>query len=570
MRAPRSGPRNRSRAWLLPVAGLAAASLVLGGAVLVPVSAEPTRPDACKAASGMGTIDQWRTGVVIDPVSKAPVAIGTTDINWTANPLSSPSWLIQLHGLVWVRGLIENYRKTGNPRSLEIALAVMRDHINDTAADPAIAREAWRPHPAALRLSTYACLAHAIQGQLELPADLDAELQRHVAWHLNPANYRANHNHGLMQNLAILHVGCARGRVDWIDSAWGRVRAEIDAVVDEQGANNEQSSWYALYNTKKWNTTLDAITGCTNGIAAAETVSGIRTALDRLLAFNQQTTQPDGLLAPLGDTYADKPGILTMANQNLTTVYNGGWAFGRSAWDDPMAMYWTARFGPKRIKHGHFDHLAVTYYVDGGRALIDSGHAGFDEGAVRSTLRGAAAHNTPAVVGQSYDPASTATVANPSVGPTRTTLTLADDAYGVRRTRVLLADSPSKVLVTRDTAARGQVRVPWHVAPGLGAEVPGPGVTILTGRPTVTIVQFDALTCQRIGQQFTEVSIAQAWRSLTPSVRIDTVGTDVVSVIAPGRAEVTCVPSPGTGSASVTVTGAAGPMGFTIDRRGLT
>lgn len=546
---------------------LAAAALVATG-LASPGAAAVDRPDACKAASGMGTIDQWRSGVVIDPVSKSPIAIGTTDIDWTANPQSNPSWLIQLHGLVWVRGLIENYRKTGNERSLEIALAVMRDHINDTAANPAIAREAWRPHPAALRLSTYACLAHALQGKMEFPVDLDAQLQRHVAWHLTPSNYRTNHNHGLMQNLAVMHVGCARGRLDWIDSAWGRVRSEIAAVVDEQGANNEQSAWYALYNTRKWNTAVDAVTGCADGLAMAETVTQIRDALGRLLAFNQQSTQPDGLLAPIGDTYADLRGVLTMPGQNLTTVYNAGWAFGRSAWDDPNALYWTARYGPSRIKHGHFDHLSVTHYVDGGRALVDSGHAGFDAGALRTRLLSAAAHNSPAVVGQTPDAKSVATLSNPVITPTRTTLTLTDKAYGVTRTRFLLADSPSKVLVTRDTVERGSVRVPWHVAPGLGAEVPGPGTTVLTGRPTVTIVQFDALTCTPIGQQFTEVDIATGWRSLARSIRIDTVGKDVVSVIAPGRATVSCVPGTAT-AATVTVTGSAGSMAFTVNGRGL-
>lgn len=509
------------------------------------------RPKACAGSTGMGNPQLWQQGIVINPVSKTQIPIAQDGvINWRTDPYNSNSWRVQLHGLAWARGLVDQYRRTSSQPAIDLAVATIRSHMQAAATDPVVLRESMKAHPVSLRLDTITCLASAVP----LPEDIAAEAERLVAWQLNDRNYSKNHNHGLMQNLSLARLGCVAGRPELIDAAWFRMLREVALVIDEQGANNEQSTGYAEYNKRKWSEAINDLTSCGDVYPVNEAALSVLDRITKLSEFIQQTTQPDGLLVPIGNTYADRRGDLSIPGQPLVAYYNMGYAMGRSAWNDPNAMYWTLRFGPRRQNHGHEDRMSVTYFVNGGRVLVDGGHGGHDKGGLKEYLMSPEAHNAPQVVGKRFKPGSKTELHLANPDQTRATFTVADKSYGVTRYRHLLADNPTKMLATLDHANGDEVLVPWSVDPGLKIAGYLPGLTQIGGDRSASIVTVDAETCAPLMPVTEAKTIASNWRTTAQSMKVSVTGNRVLSVITPGLNTYNCAISPA-GGVVVTVTG---------------
>jgi len=550
--APVSGPAPTSKGDPEPLA-------------LPPTDSEIRQktPPACRGYSGMGTVTNWRSGTVTDPVSKSEFPIGRSDIDWTVDPNRSPSWLIQFHGLAWVRGLLDHFRMTGDAVSFQQALAVLRDHARDNRPGTATHRSAWTDHAVSLRLTTYACFAAVAP----VPADLLPVFEQAAAWQLTPRNYRARHNHGLMQNISLIRLGCEVGRLDWIDGAWTRMAADLRAAVDEEGANNEQSAWYALYNVTQWELGLASVADCGTMFAKTATAREVIARVDDLHGFVQHLTQPDGQLAAIGDTSPDKAGVLDRADMPLTSVYRAGYATGRSAWGDPAAMHWTLRFGPPRDKHGHEDHMSVTYYVNGGRVLTEGGHAGYDQGADRDYIRSPLAHNVPIVPGARFRAGTTTPLLNHETTAERTHVTVKDDAYGTARSRSLVAATPQRILATFDRAGGGPVITPWLVDPALTVASAQPGKVVLGGPRTATLSFFEAATCAPLPATVESGTIGVGWRDYRPTNRVTVRSRGTVTVMSPGDATATCTRSGA--AALITVTTGGVSATFTAQDNGI-
>lgn len=516
------------------------------------VVAVKERSKTCAGSTGMGNPQLWHQGIVINPVSKTQIPIGLgAGTNWRTDPYDSNSWRVQLHGLAWVRGLVDQYRRTSDQASLDLAIATIRSHIQASASDPVVLKESMKAHPVSLRLDTISCLASVIG----LPEDISAEAERLAAWQLTEKNYAINHNHGLMQNLSLARLGCATNRADLIDAAWIRMLKEIEFVVDEQGANNEQSTGYAEYNKRKWTDAIGDLAACDEVYVINDAAQSVIERISKLGTFIQQTTQPDGMLVPIGNTYGNRQGDLSLGGQPLVAYYSMGYAMGRSNWNDPSAMYWTLRFGPKRMRHGHEDRMSVTYFVNGGRVLVDGGHSGHDKNSLKAYLMSPDAHNAPQIVGKKFKSGSKTDLLRANPDPVRATFTVADKSYGVTRTRHLLADNPSKTLATLDYANGSEVLVPWSVDPSLKVAGYLPGLTQIGGTRAATIVTVDAETCAPLMPTAESKTIASNWRTTAQSQKMSVQGKRVFSVITPGLNTYTCQIAPTGDGVVVTVSG---------------
>jgi hypothetical protein len=290
-----------------------------------------------------------------------------------------------------------------------------------------------------------------------------------------------------------------------------------------------------------------------------EAAQSVIEQISKLGTFIQQTTQPDGLLVPIGNTYGDRKGDLSLGGQPAVAYYNMGYAMGRSSWNDPSAMYWTLRFGPKRMRHGHEDRMSVTYYVNGGRVLVDGGHSGHDKNSLKAYLMSPEAHNSPQVVGKKFKAGSKTELFKANPDPTRATFTVADKSYGVTRTRHLLADNTSKTLATLDSANGSEVLVPWSVDPSLKVAGYLPGLTQIGGNRSATIVTVDAENCAPLMPIAQNKTIASNWRTTAESLKISVQGKRVLSVITPGLNTYTCQLSPSGNGVIVNVMG----LGYT-------
>jgi hypothetical protein len=356
--------------------------------------------------------------------------------------------------------------------------------------------------------------------------------------------------------------------------------------------NNEQATGYAFFNWRAWAESLNEINTCPTIKVPSNVLADFNRRLSLLETFNAHATQPDGLMVPIGDTLINRTGLTPNYALPRTAVYPDGYAFGRSAWDEPDAMHWSLRFGPKPKNHGHDDHLGVTYFVDGERVLVDGAHAGYDRNADRAYLVSKSAHNTPTVVGFARAEPRASQLVSSYTDENRAVVTVRDKLPTAKskrksdrtplRTRTVVADYPSRILVTFDRAQGAPVNVPWTFAPDLtvtadqsgrvvatsekllqvpdstdqpnpdGAQVtPTPRTgTTLTPTPSTTpaskpsttpnIYFLNPNTCEPLAVTINQGRVALGWRQLVNASRAIVTGTEVISLISPSAVNVEC------------------------------
>lgn len=511
-------------------------------------------PSACRGFTTMGNKELWDTNTVIDPVSKSSVDIGDP-INWRVNPKSSRSWPIYLHGLAWARGYAADYLKTGDARSLDKAISIVRSHNANVTKSSPVYKAAWKDHPVSLRLTTLACLAAVAP----LPSDLIKTINELARWQMNDNNYFQRHNHGLMQNTSLIRAGCQQGQTKWLNTAWRRMKSDFEFTINSAGVNNEQATGYAFFNWRAWAESLAEIDKCPVIRVPGSTLADFQRRLTLLETFNAHATQPDGLMVPIGDTLVNRIGLTPTSETATTAVYQDGYAFGRSAWDDPEAMHWSLRFGPKANRHGHDDHLGVTYFVKGRRVLVDGSHAGYDRNSDRAYLISKSAHNTPSVVGFTRAEPRASQLISSYVDKNRVVLTVKDSLPTAKskretdrtplRTRTLVTDYSSNIVATFDRAQGSSINVPWTFAPDLAlvSDQVGFVTTISQGNePKPAIHFFNPASCAALPVTLGQARTALGWRELVIAPRAVVTGDKVVSFISPGAVTINCLIEQGT------------------------
>ncbi|MFC7591553.1 heparinase II/III family protein [Nonomuraea antimicrobica] len=224
-----------------------------------------------------------------------------------------------------------------------------------------------------------------------------------------------------------------------------------------------------------------------SGAAPPQTLIARRAALE---AYVAHATQPDGFLAPIGDSPASTRADGFPHEGPVVRVFDGGYVFGRTAWDDPRSAYYSIRFGPGRRMHGHEDHLGVTYSAQGRRVLVEAGFHSYERTGYVEWTRSPEAHNVPVAEG-AFRPGTPTLLVGSSTGPSRESFELADDAYGPTRTRHVLVNHGPDLMAVQDSVDRGTLRSLWHFAPSLKPVSQSEGAVVLgDGEWRVTLLQF--------------------------------------------------------------------------------
>lgn len=412
--------------------------------------------------SGLGpynSLDDIRAGYYTGPpFERYQVAVGG-DVDWTLDPYQSLSWRMWLDTLGWAGPLIDSYDRTGNKADLELALAYARDYVDDQPMDAATPD---RPvlQQSSRRLQFLSCLYERD------PRPWISEAMAGTVDFLS-ANWAGLYNHGLDQDHSIVVAGCVLGRDDWIEFGRRRLSTILPVSIDDEGATNEQSTAYAKYTYYRWRAAEATMATC--GLPPLPELAPRLTTNN---AFIAHATKPDGLLAPIGDTYPTDTGHGPTAGLPLSQAWvQNGWAFGRSSWateDDPS--YFSLRFGPARQLHGGTDHGAVTLYAHGSPIITEPGSIGYTDPR-RMWFRTAEAKNVLMIGNNGCTASSHAKL----LSGTRTP---AQDRYVVQtphcqgvlaRRDVTYARATGAMTVDDTTTSRTtaqQRRQLWHLVPG--------------------------------------------------------------------------------------------------------
>lgn len=347
------------------------------------------------------------------PYPRVKVGNGSGNVIWTINPYRNASWYMYFHSLRWV-GQAISAGAAGDVDALNHVRAITKDWIRDNPYSWTRDVGAWES--TMHRTNVMVCLREAIMatspGGLLPTSDawLNSALLTHTVF---LRNYWSGpgHNHGTMESIAMLGVGCVLSRPDLRSLAISRLSQSITTSIDTQGAPNEQATGYGQFLHVLWGLAEQALRTC--NISPGPTIAGRRALLAKFIA---QSTNPLGVVAQVGDTaltsvapiagtdaeWAGSQGTQGRPPTVNVSRYQAGYVFGRSGWgagSTPFRQesFYSLRFGPGRMLHGHQDHTSLTYVSGGRDILIDGGFPGYTNDAWRKWALSDYAHNVMTV-----------------------------------------------------------------------------------------------------------------------------------------------------------------------------
>ncbi|GAA5041932.1 hypothetical protein HNP84_002266 [Thermocatellispora tengchongensis] len=478
------------------------------------------------------------------------------DVNWRWSPYNNRSWDMVFHSLRWMGRLVADYESNGDAAYLARATEIAKDWVRDNPrGGRTTSPYAWEEHPIALRAPALVCLS------MHVKADwLTKSLAEHARMLSNPKLYEKGHNHGIDQDIALLGIGCRYKRAEWSSLAIRRLTETVELDVDSQGALREQAPRYALYVHSRLRVAMDNIKACGRKVPAE-----IVKRWESLEGFIAHSTQPNGQMVPIGDGGPDvRPEAFDHPKETVK-VFRGGYVYGRTAWDKPASAYYSIRFGPGQMYHGHEDHLGVTYYAQGHDVLVDVGFHSYEDTAYRKWTNAPEAHNVPVVVGEAFRPRTATKLVKASTGGDRQSYRLTDRAYGVSRTRSVLVNHGSDVMAVLDSASGGrEISNIWHFAHDLTTVSASGGAVVVKdgGGWKATLLQYALPSCKPVsglkvvrGQTRPYqgwVSPAYLKKRPAPAVLSPASADPLLTIVVPGvdRPEVRC----GGGKVSVETT----------------
>ena len=464
---------------------------------------------ASGAARACGGLPQFNPAtadeIMAGQLTIAPFAAVTIDpdqggdVNWAMNPFGNPTWGQDFRSGTWIEDLVAAYL-AGGPEA-----AAYQARAGQLAAG-------WLQAlpPSGRDPQTLVCIAQAFPGQAWINDQIPPTVDYYAA------HWMGAWNHGLMQDIKLLRIGCGYppgafggDALRWRQTAVAQLTDAFEPnplgpAIDAQGAVNEQATLYANFVYTLWQTALPELAAC-----GYQLPGWITARIAQLPAFLGSATEPDGDLAQIGDSYVERPATSPHGSALVAVYPQAGYVFGRSGWT-PAASFYSLRFGPGREIHGHNDHLGVTYYARGRDLIVDAGHDGYAATPYRSWLQSPEAASTLVLPGVPFSPgAATALVAD-RVERYGQFYELSDTAFGghPRYRSVYVSQRPDLMLVfdraRGDSAASAYAQL-WHLGPSLQVTSVGPSDAIATAPGTTLTLAQVALPGQVIAPGSTQV-----------------------------------------------------------------
>ena len=404
------------------------------------------------------------------------------NLPWTGTGpgvVEHPSWHMWIHSLKWLDVVIENALKdqsTDGVSSLDVAVKVVKSWTVWNAEQDHFSQPAWDGHASGMRTTTLVALSELVDEEW-----LARAIRDHMVHLQAEENFDGHWNHGLVQTMALLGAALRLNESDAVELAKIRLTETLAEMIDSEGAINEQATAYARY--------IERLLRQVIKIAVEynfDDAQEFQKKLKDIRLFMAHSLEPSGEFVQLGDSYPEGPNsfhdteleyVKTHGRKgriptDRVKVYDRGYVFGRSGWGTHRPLsdesFYSLRFGPSRIIHGHNDHMSLTWYDNQRQLIVDSGHSGYRPGEFRDYLRSPAAHNVLEVVGARHDWSANTDLDSHKIGPQAASFELSDDAYSVRRNRSVLAIDKGPMIIVDRANAGNQIahfRQLWHIAP---------------------------------------------------------------------------------------------------------
>jgi peptidoglycan/xylan/chitin deacetylase (PgdA/CDA1 family) len=342
-----------------------------------------------------------------------PMDYDLETLDWNTRFSRIPnSFQLYLQALNPVRILTEGYQLTGDGKYLEHAYRFIRSWWN-YASDESKCGEnhyAWGDHSVALRTENllYFLQTCAKQGIWfeEMQTFLYDRLCKHGELLYDNERYSWKHNHGVMQDQALLHLAFMLGRKDWIGRAEERLLEQEAWAFNPEMVHTENSAGYARM-------VATMFRGIGSFLAENQDSIGEKLISDMEMTqhFLDWTMKPNGIVAQIGDT-GNTPGKLHSSRDNMRRktedthcIYPlAGYYFYRSQQDqdEKLDTWKMLKSGYVQTTHKHADDCSFMLYSKGYEIFADCGIYGYVKDEFRAYFLSAKAHNTVVVDDESW------------------------------------------------------------------------------------------------------------------------------------------------------------------------
>lgn len=371
--------------------------------------------------------------LIINPRFQEEVKYDIEEFPWEIEFSNSPAtYSLYLHALNPVFYLLRAYQFSGNKEYYNLAKKIIISWMKYSEGKARVKTNMmWYDHAVASRIEVFiyfAAMSQEIDGGMEL--HLKGLIDEHIIWNIDEKNYTTNHNHGIMQDLSILHGGYFLKNTSYVELAVNRLKKQIKYAFPNNIAHSENSIGYHflafiwLIKIEKLMKVIDE--SYSNDLLDLICKSG---------EFLAWVISPKGDFPPYGNVFRDKPveyrtefirlsahiteneiemlyysnskgenGFKPQGNHKL--FLRDGYSFIRSSWEKEgfeNTLFILFKAGFSTLTHKHQDDLSLLLYGKGKEIFVDPGMYNYTMGNVYSDyLNSAFAHNTLLVDEKSF------------------------------------------------------------------------------------------------------------------------------------------------------------------------
>ena len=500
-------------------------------------SAVSPAPGAARACGGLPRFNPATANeIMAGRLTIAPFAAVTIDpnqdgdVNWELNPFANPTWGQDFRSGRWIEDLVAAYL-AGGPEAGAYQARAKLLAAGWLQALPASGRDP----------QTLVCIAQAFPGQSWINDQIAPTVNYYAA------HWMGAWNHGLMQDIKLLTIGCGYptgafggDALRWRETAVAQLTDAFEPnrlgpAIDAEGAVNEQATLYEDFVSTLWRTALPELTACGYHLPG-----WITARIAKLPAFLGYATEPDGDLVQIGDSYVEHPKTSPRGSALVAVYRQAGYVFGRSGWT-PAASFYSLRFGPGREIHGHEDHMGLTYYARDRDLIVDAGHYGYTATPYRAWLQSPEAASTLVLPGVPFSGAAATSLIADRIGRYGQFYELYDTAFdGDPRYRSVYVSQRPDLMVVFDRAQGGSAASAysqlWHLGPTLRVTTLGRSSAIATAPGTKLTLARVALPGQVIAPGSTQVTRGQTdpYQGWVSDQMLQRTPADVVTMTSTG------------------------------------
>jgi len=229
----------------------------------------------------------------------------------------------------------------------------------------------------------------------------------HGEWLVDDKNYTQAHNHGIMQDEALLHIGYLLNRNEYKEKAKQRLVEQEKSAFTDEYVHTENSPGYASLVSSLFRSIGKFLVN--NGDDFGKLLIE---HMNQNSDYLNWTIMPNGLMARIGDTNVSKSADygneeqMRRKNDKKYSIYPvSGYYYYRSDWSENVKedTWKMVKSGYSKTAHKHADDLSFMIYSKGYEIFTDCGIYGYNNDDFRKFFVSALAHNTIIVDDISYE-----------------------------------------------------------------------------------------------------------------------------------------------------------------------